>query len=580
MFRTLFGRAKATATKPTIVADVEILPADAESSHRDASILSVIELLESDLRRAQSKLQGVSATMRDTVTENAEIVDGIRRDSDHLANETGEARGNVQDLANSIESFATSNRKIETEAQNSNRLVAAAEATAAEATRSIDELRGAIGEIQAVVSLIADVAGQTNLLALNATIEAARAGAAGRGFAVVANEVKALSVETQKATDEIGRKIQHLQKTAATSIGAVDRVIGIIGDIRPVAQSVATSVQSQIGIIGHVSHSANQTTAFADDVARRARSIQEATSAAVTMGSSVASATDLMGRAVDDMTRQLVTVLRQTPQGDRRRHDRWPVELRGRFTIGGRALQIKTIDLSLGGALIAVEGCTLDRHDRGVIDLSGIGDLNARIVDKSALGFHVMFENADHAALKARIAAIASEYEPLIKRAQAAASAVEASFSNALGRGEIRIEDLFDTDYRPIGGTNPQQFETRALTFLERVLPPIQEPIIESDPRVTFDAAVDINGYLPVHNRKYSHPQRPGEVVWNTANSRNKRIFDDRAGLLAARNTRAFLVQSYARDLGGGNIVIMKEIDAPIYVGDRHWGGFRTAYRM
>lgn len=580
MFGTLFGRAKATATKPTMVADVEILPADAESSHRDASILSVIELLESDLRRAQSKLQGVSATMRDTVTENAEIVDGIRRDSDHLANETGEARGNVQDLANSIESFATSNRKIETEAQNSNRLVAAAEATAAEATRSIDELRGAIGEIQAVVSLIADVAGQTNLLALNATIEAARAGAAGRGFAVVANEVKALSVETQKATDEIGRKIQHLQKTAATSIGAVDRVIGIIGDIRPVAQSVATSVQSQIGIIGHVSHSANQTTAFADDVARRARSIQEATSAAVTMGSSVASATDLMGRAVDDMTRQLVTVLRQTPQGDRRRHDRWPVELRGRFTIGGRALQIKTIDLSLGGALIAVEGCTLDRHDRGVIDLSGIGDLNARIVDKSALGFHVMFENADHAALKARIAAIASEYEPLIKRAQAAASAVEASFSNALGRGEIRIEDLFDTDYRPIGGTNPQQFETRALTFLERVLPPIQEPIIESDPRVTFDAAVDINGYLPVHNRKYSHPQRPGEVVWNTANSRNKRIFDDRAGLLAARNTRAFLVQSYARDLGGGNIVIMKEIDAPIYVGDRHWGGFRTAYRM
>lgn len=580
MFGTLFGRAKATATKPIIVADVEILPADTESSHRDASILSAIELLESDLRRAQSKLQGVSATMRDTVTENAEIVDGIRRDSDHLANETGEARGNVQDLANSIESFATSIRKIETEAQNSNRLVAAAEATAAEATRSIDELRGAIGEIQAVVSLIADVAGQTNLLALNATIEAARAGAAGRGFAVVANEVKALSVETQKATDEIGRKIQYLQKTAATSLGAVDRVIGIIGDIRPVAQSVATSVQSQIGIIGHVSHSANQTTAFADDVARRARSIQEATSAAVTMGSSVASATDLMGRAVDDMTRQLVTVLRQTPQGDRRRHDRWPVELRGRFTIGGRALQIKTIDLSLGGALIAVEGCTLDRHDRGVIDLSGIGDLNARIVDKSALGFHVMFENADHAALKARIAAIASEYEPLIKRAQAAASAVEASFSNALGRGEIRLEDLFDTDYRPIGGTNPQQFETRALTFLDRVLPPIQEPIIESDPRVTFDAAVDINGYLPVHNRKYSHPQRQGEVVWNTANSRNKRIFDDRAGLLAARNTRAFLVQSYARDLGGGNIVIMKEIDAPIYVGDRHWGGFRTAYRM
>ena len=59
------------------------------------------------------------------------------------------------------------------------------------------------------------------------------------------------------------------------------------------------------------------------------------------------------------------------------------------------------------------------------------------------------------------------------------------------------------------------------------------------DPAVVFSAAVDRNGYLPVHNRKYSEPQGK-DPVWNNAHSRNRRIFDDMTGLMAGRNTQAF----------------------------------------
>ena len=97
---------------------------------------------------------------------------------------------------------------------------------------------------------------------------------------------------------------------------------------------------------------------------------------------------------------------------------------------------------------------------------------------------------------------------------------------------------------------------------------------------MTFCAAVDRNAYLPVHNRIYSHPQRPDDPAWNAANCRNKRVFDDRAGLSAARNARPYLVQSYARDMGNGVTVFMKEIDAPIRVFGRHWGGLRMAYKL
>jgi methyl-accepting chemotaxis protein len=115
---------------------------------------------------------------------------------------------------------------------------------------------------------------------------------------------------------------------------------------------------------------------------------------------------------------------------------------------------------------------------------------------------------------------------------------------------------------------------------LEEVLPPIQEALLASDAALTFCASVDINGYLPVHNRRFSQPQRPGDPVWNAANARNRRIFDDRTGLIAARSTQPFVVQTYARDLGGGRRVMMREIDAPIFIGGAHWGGFRTARQL
>ena len=84
----------------------------------------------------------------------------------------------------------------------------------------------------------------------------------------------------------------------------------------------------------------------------------------------------------------------------------------------------------------------------------------------------------------------------------------------------------------------------------------------------------------PTHNRKYCQPQRPGDTVWNTANSRYRRIFNDRTGLASARNTRPFLLQTYRRDMGGGRFVVLKEATAPIVVQGRHWGGLRLAFNF
>lgn len=169
---------------------------------------------------------------------------------------------------------------------------------------------------------------------------------------------------------------------------------------------------------------------------------------------------------------------------------------------------------------------------------------------------------------------------PFIRTACEVAATISALFEAQVASGGIGMDALFDRQYRQIPGSTPVQMMTRFTEFTDRVLPAILEPIAGSNDRIAFCAAVDENGYLPTHNRKFSHPQRPGDTDWNTANCRNRRIFNDRVGLAAGRNTQPFLVQTYRRDMGAGNFVLMKDISAPIFVNGRHWGGLRLAIRV
>lgn len=151
-------------------------------------------------------------------------------------------------------------------------------------------------------------------------------------------------------------------------------------------------------------------------------------------------------------------------------------------------------------------------------------------------------------------------------------------FEKGLDEGEISYGDLFDFSYKRIPDTTPVQYTSSFLEFVDKVLPPLQEPMLEFSNRVVFCAAVDLNGYLPTHNKKFSQPQRPNDPDWNLANSRNRRIFDDRVGLAAGRNTEPFLLQAYRRDMGNGEHALMKDLSAPIFVHAHHWGGIRLAY--
>ena len=118
------------------------------------------------------------------------------------------------------------------------------------------------------------------------------------------------------------------------------------------------------------------------------------------------------------------------------------------------------------------------------------------------------------------------------------------------------------------------------MDWTDKVLPPIQEPIYQSDENILACAACDVNGYIGTHMQHVSKPQKPNDPLWNKANCRNRIIFEDRVGRTAGQHTQPFLIQTYRRNMGGGKFVLTRDVSAPIYVNGRHWGGMRLVYQV
>ncbi|MEA2863641.1 MAG: methyl-accepting chemotaxis protein, partial [Bradyrhizobium sp.] len=174
---------------------------------------------------------------------------------------------------------------------------------------------------------------------------------------------------------------------------------------------------------------------------------------------------------------------------------------------------------------------------------------------------------------------VATSDAPLIRAVVDTAKQISAAFETAIERGDIKLAQLMDESYREIPGTDPKQYLTDYVAFTDRILPPIQDPIQKVDPRIVFCVAWAKGGYLPTHNPDYRLPQG-ADPVWNNANCRNRRLFNDRAVRRVAANTKPFLLQTYRREMGGGKFVLMKDLSSPIYIRGRHWGAFRMGFRQ
>jgi methyl-accepting chemotaxis protein len=580
----LFRKRLPEPAAPAVEAAAPAILPDAAAASDSDSAKEILELLELELGAMIRQLERAASSVAGGAEATATTLSTIRQRTDALTGRTSAAQSTATTFSQAADKFTHSAQGIGSQVRDASKLADQASAAAREASLNVDRLRESSAAIGNVVNLIAQIAKQTTLLALNSTIEAARAGNAGRGFAVVASEVKALAVQTQSATEEITKKIEALQRDAAGSVDAVHRISQAIEAIRPVFENVNGAVAEQNETTSEMAENAASASHFIVSVGDSAAEIDSATKEAEEHGESVAKAGNAVTMFAQKLKSRCAVLLRQGEREDRRKHERLPCHLKIEIQTPRGLVTAPVYEISMEGILISgpdTERLPLKQSLQAALE--GVGACRIRIQEYSKAGAQAQFEAPDTELaekIEDRLWSIRDENTEFVTRALEAGAALTKIFEDAIRSGAISIDDMFDTDYVEIPGSNPVQHRTKILAWADRALPPFQEAFLARDSRMAFAAMIDRNGYLPVHNKIYSHPQRPGDVAWNTANSRNRRIFNDAAGLAAGRNTRSYLIQSYARDMGNGKTIMMREIDVPIRVNGRHWGGFRTAYRL
>jgi methyl-accepting chemotaxis protein len=157
---------------------------------------------------------------------------------------------------------------------------------------------------------------------------------------------------------------------------------------------------------------------------------------------------------------------------------------------------------------------------------------------------------------------------------QTAAREIEKVLERAVASGKISEADLFDDRYERIPNIEPPKYHTRFDKLTDELFPAVQEQILQQHSEFIYAGAVDRNGYFPTHNKKFS-ADPTGDLKVDMIHSRSKRIFNDPVGKRCGSHTSPFLIQTYRRDTGE----VMHDISTPIFVGGKHWGGFRIGYK-
>jgi methyl-accepting chemotaxis protein len=541
---------------------------------------SMAEFIEHEMNTAarlateeNEALIGASSSMNATM-------EGIRSDAQSIDLAVRAASESIKAVSDAAADMAASSENTGRSADTAAHHVEEAVTKSEDAGRVILALNEVSGRVASGLELIQGIAKQTNLLALNATIEAARAGERGKGFAVVAHEVKDLAKRTEVAANEISVQVDDISTAVRAAVEAMESIGTSIDSIRHVTLSVQETAQSQVRAAHEISQSAAVAAASAQEAEQATAAIAAEVDHTAELSSSVRDRATKVSSEIAELQRRLIITVRGFEAADRRAERRIPAELE--VKIQGQTAAFTIVELSSGGCHLRCDPQALPKGQSVTMDIESIGAVKARIEGSVSYGLRVSFTGLTgdkRDKLNGFVAASAAKEEQLKAFLLERRDRVCETIEKALASGQLRADDLFDSNYQPIPGTNPQQYSVKYLDFSDRVLSPLYEESLAMNPQLAFFCSIDENGFLPTHNKVYSKPQG-NDPEWNNANSRNRRLFNDRTGLAAARNTKEFLVQTYAREMGGGKIVMMRDMSAPIRIRGRHWGAVRMATKL
>ena len=395
-YRTRFGGAAARARAETAIRAIDravlfdlqqVVGAymnKLESEYRDrldnlsAQFGAVVSRFTDEVNTRAGTLRQEAGGLQDnaeTATRQAELVAGG----------TERSSAEMQTVASAAEEITASIGEITRQTQQAAAVTTGAVETVRRATAIVDTLNSAAARIGDVVSLISNIAGQTNLLALNATIEAARAGEAGRGFAVVAGEVKGLSAQTARATDDIRTQVSAVQGVVGQIATAMGEIARTVDRVREATAAIAGAVEEQSAVTQEISRSVAAAAAGAGGVSDGAREMQAVAERTAQNAHGVADASDGLLQAAQTLEQEKIGFMNKIRLAERREEPRHEVRIDATLETASGSVPGQLQDVSPGGAAMRLDAARLPPGIEGVkLKLPGMpAGIEARIVSRS-----------------------------------------------------------------------------------------------------------------------------------------------------------------------------------------------------
>lgn len=191
-----------------------------------------------------------------------------------------------------------------------------------------------------------------------------------------------------------------------------------------------------------------------------------------------------------------------------------------------------------------------------------VGDLEDRA--------SVMFDHIVQAGLSPRDSEI-------VALAQEAAAEAKRVITDALKAGALSHEMLFDHDYRPVRGTNPQLFRNRLSDWADENWRPLLDRVMTRDPAIIATVCDDRNGFMPTHLSDRSR-NPTGDYTHDLQFCRNGRMITTPFDKWIKQATKPYSMAVYRYEGDGEQYRVVRLVSVPMVFEGRRWGEYEISY--